>query len=279
MALVALVMTVGSAVAQDAGEPDSIVIEFGFIPPNADSINAGHDSVLVQLWGKNDYTVTAISSGWKWLTPEMVMTNGTLSDEFIAGFESGTFKYYKNRLDSSNVYRRFQCAGLTYDALGGLQPGRTLLGTWRFQLTGVPDSVGIDTTKSPGLNFVVDFSNEFAPSTNRQLVYKYNGTSVNPIGNGVLPNQFALAQNYPNPFNPSTKINFDIPERNHVSLAVFNVLGQKVATLVDEDLPAGSYEREWLGIGDSGAKVASGIYFYRLSAGEKVMTKKMMMLK
>ena len=96
---------------------------------------------------------------------------------------------------------------------------------------------------------------------------------------GGLPATFALAQNYPNPFNPITKIQFDIPERTHVNLTVFNVLGQKVTTLDDEELAPQSYEAEWNGLSDGGNKVASGIYFYRLTAGDNVQTKKMMMLK
>jgi len=97
---------------------------------------------------------------------------------------------------------------------------------------------------------------------------------VNPIGGGNLPVKFDLAQNYPNPFNPVTKIIFDLPERTKATLDVFNVLGQKVATLVDAELAADRYEVEW-----DGTNVASGIYFYRLSTDQFLMTKKMMLLK
>jgi hypothetical protein len=97
---------------------------------------------------------------------------------------------------------------------------------------------------------------------------------VNPI-----PNQFILEQNYPNPFNPSTKIKFTIPqderrETKNVSLKVFDVLGNEVATLVDEYKPAGSYDVEF-----DASRLSSGVYFYQLKAGEYIQTKKMMFLK
>jgi len=94
-----------------------------------------------------------------------------------------------------------------------------------------------------------------------------------------LPDVFALSQNYPNPFNPTTTIYFDIPVRSHVNLTIYNVLGQSVKTLVDEDLAAGKYEETWEGTSDGGANVATGIYFYKIEAESFVETKKMMLLK
>jgi hypothetical protein len=94
-----------------------------------------------------------------------------------------------------------------------------------------------------------------------------------------LPNEFALAQNYPNPFNPSTTISFSLPAPGQVSLEVFNVLGQKVRTLVDGDMTAGVHTVEWDGKNSAGAGVSSGVYFYRIAADNFSDTKKMMMLK
>jgi len=102
---------------------------------------------------------------------------------------------------------------------------------------------------------------------------------VNAMDLGTLPTKFDLAQNYPNPFNPRTTIRFDLPQRTHATLAIYNVLGQTVTTLVDEDLAADYYVVEWDGTADGGHQVASGIYFYRLTNGDQVMTKKMMFLK
>ena len=96
---------------------------------------------------------------------------------------------------------------------------------------------------------------------------------------GMLPTDFALAQNYPNPFNPSTVIEFDVPQRTHVTVTVYNLLGQRVITLVDEERDAGFHQVDWDGRSASGNSVASGIYLYKLEADSFVQTRKMMLLK
>jgi hypothetical protein len=89
-----------------------------------------------------------------------------------------------------------------------------------------------------------------------------------------------LAQNYPNPFNPSTHIHFSLSERSHVSIRVYNVLGQLVRTLVDEDRGAGNYtDVLWNGTNRAGEPVASGVYFYKMAAKNFVKTRKMVLLK
>lgn len=95
----------------------------------------------------------------------------------------------------------------------------------------------------------------------------------------VLPSAYRLDQNSPNPFNGWTEIPFITGEQAHVTVDVFNVLGQRVATLADLDLPAGSYSISWDGRTDAGEECGSGTYFYRLTAGSHVETKKMLYLK
>jgi len=89
----------------------------------------------------------------------------------------------------------------------------------------------------------------------------------------------SLAQNYPNPFNPQTTIAFSIAERANVRVAVYNVNGALVRTLANESRAAGAYELTWDGRDDGGRQVASGVYFYRLTAGSFTQTKKMVLLK
>ncbi len=93
------------------------------------------------------------------------------------------------------------------------------------------------------------------------------------------PEGFRLDQNYPNPFNPETQISFSLPERASVSLAVYNVFGQKVRGLIQGTLPAGSYKVTWDGTDNQGNRLASGVYFCRLSAGENASTQKMTLMK
>jgi hypothetical protein len=99
------------------------------------------------------------------------------------------------------------------------------------------------------------------------------------IENQILPTDFALSQNYPNPFNPTTRIDFALPQASEVRIEVFNLLGQKVKTLVDGQMTGGNHSVEWNGTDDAGHAVSSGVYLYRLQAEDYRETKKMMLLK
>ncbi len=98
-------------------------------------------------------------------------------------------------------------------------------------------------------------------------------TSVNPFGSTV-PDNFSLSQNYPNPFNPTTKINYELPITNYVSIKVYDVLGNEIETLVNEKQNAGSYS-----VNFNAASLPSGIYFYKLVTEKFSQTKKMILVK
>ncbi len=93
--------------------------------------------------------------------------------------------------------------------------------------------------------------------------------------NHLYPENYILFQNYPNPFNPTTTIEFDLPKTSDVTLKVFNIHGEEVVMLVSDRLSAGSYSYEW----SRPAGIASGVYMYRLQAGDFVEIKKMVFLK
>ncbi len=95
----------------------------------------------------------------------------------------------------------------------------------------------------------------------------------------ILPTDFELGQNFPNPFNPETMIAFSIRRPCHVQISIVNVLGQRVATLVDRELSAGEHQVRWLGNDDSGRNAASGVYFYQMEAENLVRTRKMILLR
>ncbi len=99
-------------------------------------------------------------------------------------------------------------------------------------------------------------------------------TAIKTVANNGVPTKFELAQNYPNPFNPSTVISFTLPQKENVRLDVYNILGQRVARLFTGSENAGTYDVRF-----DGSKYASGVYFYRLSAGNLIQVKKMMLLK
>lgn len=94
-----------------------------------------------------------------------------------------------------------------------------------------------------------------------------------------IPQAYELQQNYPNPFNPSTSIHFDLPEGGKTRLNIYNTAGQLVRTLVNNVLPAGSHLVRWDGTDHRGLRVASGVYIYRLEAGDFVALKKLVLAK
>jgi len=106
-------------------------------------------------------------------------------------------------------------------------------------------------------------------------VVVYDNFTLTAIESKIqIPSEFVLYQNYPNPFNPSTTIKFTIPKREYVNLIVFNILGQEIKTLVNEERNQGSYEVVFNASG-----LPSGMYLYRLQAGSFVKTKKMILVK
>ncbi|MGD8412726.1 MAG: T9SS type A sorting domain-containing protein [Candidatus Latescibacterota bacterium] len=100
-----------------------------------------------------------------------------------------------------------------------------------------------------------------------------NPTSVKESA-GSVPAEFALEQNSPNPFNPSTRIGFVVPFHTRVRIDVYDVLGRKVAELIDEEKPAGRYEVEF-----NAKNLKSGVYIYRLTYSDKTLSRKMLLLK
>ncbi len=93
-------------------------------------------------------------------------------------------------------------------------------------------------------------------------------------GTPSLPHVYSLSQNYPNPFNPTTTIHFELPKSGHVTLTVFNILGQQTLIVVNEKRDAGTYN-----VSIDGSRMASGVYFYRLTAGSFSQVKKMLLIK
>lgn len=116
-------------------------------------------------------------------------------------------------------------------------------------------------------------------NVDRGKIYAYRLSSVSFDGeieiftpviasysNGKSPTTYTLEQNYPNPFNPVTTINYQVPFESKVNIEVYNILGQKVITLIDDKKQAGYYDVQWDGHSQNGAKVSSGIYIYRMTA-------------
>ena len=102
-----------------------------------------------------------------------------------------------------------------------------------------------------------------------EIIASVKETTLNHI-----PDKYLLGQNYPNPFNPSTKIKYSIPQSSNVKIEVYDIIGNSIETLINKEQPAGTYELTWYAGG-----LPSGIYFYQLSAGDFISTKKMILMK
>jgi uncharacterized lipoprotein YddW (UPF0748 family) len=109
--------------------------------------------------------------------------------------------------------------------------------------------------------------------------FGFKTTSATDIEKEEIPTEFDLRQNSPNPFNPVTQIRYTLPQLTNVQLMIYDILGREVRTLVNSEQPAGAYRIEWNGTDTYGLQVSSGMYIYRIVAGEFVQTKKMMLLK
>lgn len=105
------------------------------------------------------------------------------------------------------------------------------------------------------------------------------GSILSSNQGGVLPSDFSLSDAYPNPFNPETNISFSLATKSKVDLIVYNLVGQKIKTIVSGDFEAGAHYVRWDGTNESNEKVSSGIYFYRLETSSFTQTKKMVLLK
>ena len=157
-----------------------------------------------------------------------------------------------------------------YREFSDIAPGETIEGVQDY-------SVSMDTTCLNAGKSIITFALDIASDG---YVFWTDTFSIDIITTDIayenveLPKKFSLSQNYPNPFNPSTAIGFQLLAVSDVELSIYNVLGEKIVTLVSEKLKAGYHQVEWDASG-----FASGVYFYRLQSGSIVKIKRMVLAK
>jgi hypothetical protein len=267
------------ALANDPGVPDTIIIQDRVYVP----YNPGNwSSVLVPVYFVTDDSVADMTVPTLWASSD----NQIFIDSVIwhGVFNSWDDTWYQIAADSALLH----LSG--WSDLGGdpnpplftnLQ--RVLGYEIRFAIspTANPQIVTIDTTRDRRLgsaNFgPLDGGASFTPQIVPGSIYYGIATGIED--QKALPTEFKIAQNYPNPFNPVTKIDFALPKSGMVTLDVFNLLGQKVKTLISEPMEAGFHSVIWNGQDASGKSVPSGAYFYKITAGDYRDAKKMMLLK
>jgi hypothetical protein len=158
------------------------------------------------------------------------------------------------------------------------------LNAWNLRFIIPPNTpsqlVTIDTTWDASNHSVIlgliDGIHEITPAFKRGFIGV--GVAVDRDVTG-LPNTFTLSQNYPNPFNPTTVIEFSLPQEARVMLTVYDLLGKKVRTLVDDSRAAGTYSVIWDGNDDNGNPQSSGTYFYRLNSPENTINRRMTLIR
>ncbi|HEX2962881.1 MAG TPA: CHRD domain-containing protein [Ignavibacteriales bacterium] len=248
------------------------------------------DQLITSLLRGNLYVNLLTSANPNGAIRGQILPNGGTG--FIAVFDSATAG--QNQTASKgygNGMFVLTDAGLIYDiSVAGYKGngGNFTNGQGGASLFQMPQTFNGGSTNGVWmmLNDTTAAAGNIAALFNNTLYVSLTGGPTAPIGKTFTPNptsvklvketpeSFDLAQNYPNPFNPTTTIRFSIPQAGPVSLNIFNMLGEKVATLVDGQLRAGRYE-----VSFDGSKVASGVYFYRISFQNSIVTRKMMLIK
>ena len=204
--------------------------------------------------GAIDYEATAFD-------PDVGTVNGAGIDtvNFVLGYPEGddpfgegtTFIILAEKLLTSLPYIfHVETSGLPDEA-------------YRLFVEAVSQNGGTNTA---ALNHIIDNTGPSVPTS-------VNGEPV------AVPRTFQLQQNYPNPFNPSTTIAYSVEQAGNVELSIYDLLGRKIRSLVQESKPVGAYSVLWSGRDDAGRLVASGSYFYQLRVGAFISTKRMLLLK
>jgi hypothetical protein len=149
--------------------------------------------------------------------------------------------------------------------------------TWEKQMT---------TTSNTEIKFASFVSNENGTTGwavgSYGFIAKYSNDLITDVESDKTQTRvtdFILWQNYPNPFNPTTEIRFTVPVLTHVSLKIYNLMGQQIATLTDAEKPSGTYAVSWDGKNRNGRAVSSGIYFYRLETNDFCKARKMLLIR
>jgi hypothetical protein len=180
--------------------------------------------------------------------------------EKILDSEKGTVKYVDMRASDGTKWYNMENWNITYKADDGAGNLDKRFG-WLSDGVSLTSSVGHETDAT---NCVRDVGKTFTIKLPTNVAKDASS----------IPNDFSLDQNFPNPFNPSTTINFSVPKSGTVTIKIFDILGKEVATLVNENKPVGNYSVQL-----NASKLVSGVYFYRMQAGDFVQTKKSLLLK
>ena len=249
------------------------------------------DSSMVPFytnWASNNDVMTPICR------PTIGRSTGALNtDALFAAFTANTDQFYGDTNATANNYYAGWFtysvdSGQTWTAPVKFTPDESPMRDWRYismsqnnavvddsmctvHMVVTADTIPGSTVNTTDPNYPVAVSAEFVGVNTTVTIPQVPPNGIKDVKNVFT---FNLAQNYPNPFNPTTKISYTIPERNNVSLKIYDMLGREVATLVNTTKEAGNYE-----VNFNASNLASGLYIYKIQAGSFTQSKKMLLLK
>ncbi len=239
-------------------------------------------------WASNNDVMTPICR------PTIGRSTGALNtDALFAAFTANTDQFYGDTNATANNYYAGWFtysvdSGQTWTAPVKFTPDESPMRDWRYismsqnnavvddsmctvHMVVTADTIPGSTVNTTDPNYPVAVSAEFVGVNTTVTIPQVPPNGIKDVKNVFT---FNLAQNYPNPFNPTTKISYTIPERNNVSLKIYDMLGREVATLVNTTKEAGNYE-----VNFNASNLASGLYIYKIQAGSFTQSKKMLLLK
>ncbi len=264
------------AFAQDPGDPDSLIIS---------GVDVDYDPsgtfVYIPLYFVTDDYIGFVNLPITWNSSDgEIFPGATLWRDVFFEWD----EVYDTLLLDEALLRQ-----VAWHDIGGepnpplYTDGERLHGiSLRFVITAdaEPQFVTVDTTCDPR-NGSIEFGDTLGVITFVPTVVsgylRYGEVGIDDVQ--PLPTEFALKSNYPNPFNPYTKIDFDLPNPELVNIKIYNILGQNVRTLISDYKEAGYHSVVWDGLNNTGRICPSGVYFYRMTAGDFSETKKMMLIR
>jgi hypothetical protein len=234
------------------------------------------ENVIIPLELKNENAMIGLD------LPLQFTEGVTLKEVIFEGTRSENFDFRHATIDNDNHTVIIGMIPMVFGENTDLTPGDGIIANLVFTVEDQSvkeielSAIEIKTpSHSPMFIYTDESTGEMTSSVPEFGTVSYSLTDLDQPN---LPMAFELKQNHPNPFNPTTHINFDLPSPTDIDLTIYNVLGQQVKSYSDFRT-AGSHSITWDGTDNTGSQVSSGVYFYRLDAGQNSATKKMMMLK
>lgn len=243
-----------------------------------DSVGTRPDNpVRLDIFFVNADTLNGIDLPLTFTSSDITVDSISFEDSRL---QSASFTFSAIDPDQKTIH----IGAMGLDSASIIRPGSGLLASIYITVpAGAPDHlVEFDTNYIPPtshLAFVSKTDESYTPQFRKGYVNVSIATDIISGNQPLLPTEFSLAQNSPNPFNPTTDISFAIPRKGQVRLEIYNLLGQRVRTLLDDNLMPGVHTVTFDGRNEDGQNIASGIYFYRLKAVGEIRTRKMVLLK